>query len=570
VRELVFDADFIFCGLGLGALGFINAELELPNLGVKARFRARGGIDFDPLGCKDFEYLTGAPALCADVETLTVEQVRAFLGPKAPHALFWSPPCKGASGLLSAEKAKTEKYERMNQLALVWYRLMRKAWADVPTLLILENVPRLKTRAAPMLRELKRLMRRDGYVLHEGFHDCAEIGGLAQHRRRYLLVARQPKACPALLYQPPTKRVRGCGEVLGELPVPGTPAAAAWGRMHELPKISWLNWVRLALIPAGGDWRDLEGVLAEGQERREVHRRHAVEQWDEPTGSVTGSGSNAVGAVADPRVMGFKGAYGVKAWDEPAGVVTGQNGPGNGAFAVADPRIALNASGNKNAHNNKYRMVGWDKPAGTVIGATRPGSGLQSVADPRAELAFPVDQLRVKRAYDAGYAVLHWSEAARTIAGKTAAGCGAYSVADPRVDCAPRAGAYGVIGFDQPAGTVTASLQIDNGPAAVADPRKPPSFLPVIIAADGTWHRPMTRLELAALQGFPMFVRGKPLHLAGKNMSLVAERVGNAVPEPAARAIARQMLATLTYGAVGHFQLSSEAVWVEPQEALHG
>lgn len=570
MRDVTFEADFIFCGLGLGALGFINAELELPDLGVKARFRARGGIDFDPLACRDFEYLTGAPALCANVESLTAAEVRAFLGPRAPHALFWSPPCKGASGLLSAEKAKTEHYQRMNMLALVWYRLMRKAWADPPSLLILENVPRLKTRAGGMLAELKRLMRRDGYVLHEGFHDCGEIGGLAQHRRRYLLVARQPKKLPALLYQPPLKRVRGCGEVLGQLPVPGTHAAAAWGKLHELPKISWLNWVRLALIPAGGDWRDLEGVLAEGQERREVHKRHPVESWGEPTGAVTGSGSNAVGAVADPRVMGFKGAYGVKAWDEPAGTVTGQNGPGNGAFAVADPRLVPQAD-NPNMHWNKYQVVGWDEPGPTVHGATRVGSSAPSVADPRHDFAFPINQLRVKRAYDAGYAVLHWSDASRTIAGKTAPGCGAYSVADPRVDCAPRAGAYGVIGFDQPAGTVTASMQVDNSPAAVADPRKPPRFLPIILAADGTWHRPMTKLELCALQGFPMLVRGKPLQLAGKSMSAIAERVGNAVPEPAARAIARQMLATLTYGAVGAFALSSEPVWVEPaREALHG
>jgi hypothetical protein len=77
------------------------------------------------------------------------------------------------------------------------------------------------------------------------------LAGLAQHRRRFLLVARLKKSVPCFIYQPPKKRVRGCGEVLGALPLPEDESA---GELHKLPKLSWLNWVRLALIPAGGDW----------------------------------------------------------------------------------------------------------------------------------------------------------------------------------------------------------------------------------------------------------------------------------------------------------------------------
>jgi site-specific DNA-cytosine methylase len=560
MRDLTFDAAFIFCGLGLGARGFLDAEIRLPNFDVTARFRSVGGIDFDRLACADFEYMTGSPALCADVAELTVAQVHKFFGRRAPHALFWSPPCKGASGLLSAAKAKSEKYSQMNELALSWLRLMLKAWPTPPKLLILENVPRLKSRAPEMLAELVRLLRRAGYVVNEGFHDCGEVGGLAQHRRRYLMVARQHKRCPPVLYQPPKKRVRGCGEVLGELPVPGTAEAGAWGRLHELPKISWLNWVRLALIPAGGDWRDLEGVLAKGEARREKFKRHAVESWDEPTGTVAADGgSNGVANVADPRARDWFGSVlGVTPWQGPSGVVTGAAAVTRGAFAVADPRI-VPQSGNENMHWGKYQVHGWSDPTGTVHGASRVGSGAPSVADPR-----------VPRAFDAGYAVLRWDEAARTIAGQTSVGCGAYAVGDPRVHCAPRNGAYGVLRWDAAAKTITGSMNIDNSTAACADPRKPPPFLPVIIAADGTWHRPMTTLELAALQGFPMLVNGKPLQLAGSSASAWRERIGNAVPAPAAAAIAESMLVTLAESEIGTFSLSSGAVWVEPREALHG
>jgi site-specific DNA-cytosine methylase len=513
MREHVFTAVFPFGGSGSGARGFLDAQVTLPGFGMSARFRCLGGVDFDALACADFEYLTGTPELCADVESLTPADLLRHFGRRTPDVVFFSPPCKGASGLLSATKSRTAKYSQMNELALTWTRVMLEAWADPPPLLLLENVPRLKTRAAKMLTELRKLLRRAGYVLSDGYHDCGELGGLAQRRRRYLLVARHPKKCPPVLYQPPKKRVRGCGDVLGDLPVPGTADAAAWGRMHDLPRISWLNWVRLALIPAGGDWRDLEGVLADGQQRREAFKRHAVEPWDQPVGAVAGSGSNGVANVADPRTQQwFSNVLGVMPWDEASGVVTGAAKVTSGTFSVAD--------------------------------------------------------IRVPRAFDAGYAVLDWRDAARTIAGQTSVGCGAYAVGDPRLSCTPRNGAYGVLAWDKAAKTVTASMQVDNAPAAVADPRKPPDFVPVIIAKDGTWHRPLTTLELAALQGFPLRMHGEPLKLAGNSHTSWRERIGNAVPAPAARAIGEQMLVALSEAALGTFSLSSSAVWVEPAEAM--
>lgn len=510
MKELVFRAAFPFGGSGAGARGFLDAAITLQSLGVSARFECVGGIDFDQRACADFEYLTGVPELCADVLALTAADVRKALGEKRPDVVFFSPPCTGASGLLSAAKSKTPKYQAMNQLALVWTQLMLAAWSDdLPPLVLLENVPRIQSRAASMLAQVRRLLSAAGYVVSDDSHDCGELGGLAQHRRRFLLVARRPKSCATFLYQPPKRRVRGCGEVLEGLPVPGTCEAQEWGRMHELPRLSWLNWVRLALIPAGGDWRDLDGVLADGQARREEFKRHAVEEWSEPVGTIGGSGSNGVANVSDPRVGPFKGSMGVTAWSEAFGAIAGESRPSNGRFSVAD--------------------------------------------------------VRVPRAFDAGYAVLDWRDAARTVAGISSVGCGAYAVGDVRVACAPRAGAYGVLNWAAPSRTVTGSINVDNAMAAVADPRKPPPFTPVIIAKDGTWHRPLTTLELAALQGFPLRVDGKPLLLKQFTHSSARLRIGNAVPPPAARAIAEKMLVALAESALGAFSLSSDAVWVAPE-----
>lgn len=582
-----------FGGSGGGALGFVEAEKRLFN--TRARFRCLGSIDFDEIACDDFERFVGSPAYRIDVEWLTAAQVRAAYGQRAPDVVFMSPPCKGSSVLLSAKKARSAKYERMNELALMWTRVMLEAWPDPPALVLLENVPGLPKRAEKMVRELRRTLRAAGYVFHDGFHDCGTIGGLAQHRKRYLLVARHPKKCPPLLYKPPARRVRGCGEVLGELPMPATKAAGAWGALHELPRLCWRNWLRLALIPAGGDWRDLEGVLAAEQARREKFARHRVEEWGAPTGAVRGSGSNGVENVSDPRVGqlelggsearhwnkyavgewnspaktvigkvqigsgrpaiadpralacaprdGNWGTYGVAPWSEPSGVVAGESSASNGRYSVADPRIEEVRVAP--AHHGAYGVRPWGAPGAVVTGAAdNPSSGRFAVADPRVD---------VERAFDAGYGVLDWTDPARTVAGTPAVGCGAYSVADPRAQLVASARV----------------MTLDEALALDLDPAKPPPFIPLIVARDGTWHRPLTLLELAALQGYPMRMLGRPVRFGGTR-TVIAEHIGNSVPPPAARAIADRMLVALAQAHFETFALSAGDVWVSPErEALH-
>jgi site-specific DNA-cytosine methylase len=87
-----------------------------------------------------------------------------------------------------------------------------------------------------------------------------------------------------------------------------------------------------------------------------------------------------------------------------------------------------------------------------------------------------------------------------------------------------------------------------------------------LIAADGTWHRPLTTLELAALQGFPIELDGRPLVLSGSSQSAWRERIGNAVPPPTAQAIAEQMLISLLQADLEMFALSASGdVWVAPE-----
>lgn len=503
MKELVFDWLFPFGGTGGGALGFLEEEIRL--LGHVGRIRSLGSIDFDAIANRTFTRFTGSPAHTIDISRLTGARLIELYGVRAPWGVFLSPPCKGASRLLSQKKSETPKYREMNRLAVAWMRAMLEAWGDdPPALVLLENVPGLPTRAPEMLGELESMLRRAGYVLSHRTHDCGEIGGLAQHRKRFLLVARLPRKCASLLREPPAKRVRGVGEVLAELPMPATLAAARWGALHVMPRLSWRNWLRLALIPAGGDWRDLAGVL-EGRARREVFRRHAVQRWDDAHPAVTGPGGHSVEAVADPRV-----SMPARSW-------------GGGDLGV----------------------TGWSDASSTVAGESLPRNGRFSVADPRV-----LDAVPVRVGYDAAYGVLGWTDAARTIAGNTAAGCGAYAVAEPR---------------DRSSLVDARVLTLDEAMALDLDPKKAPVFVPVIVAEDGTWHRPMTLLELARLQGYPAVMHGEPLRFDGTRTQ-IAEHIGNSVPVGAARAMARQMLLTSMYSVLDPFRVTSGATWVDGPE----
>jgi len=557
----------LFCGLGGAELGFSAARSRY--LDDTARFRCVLGVDVDAEACADFAALTGAPVLRADLAELRPDELRAAAGEDAPDVVFLSPPCKGFSGLLSTKASESERYQALNRLVLQGISLVLEAWPRrPPRLILLENVPRITRRGATLLHQVRVLLTSAGYRMHEGNHDCGELGGLGQHRRRYLLIARHEAQVPAFVYRPAKLRVRSIGEVLQALPLPDDPAM---GELHRLPRLQFKTWARLALIPAGGDWRDLpaEGrfaMVALDPAAAAVWKGRpglmAVAPWDRPTEAVIGkagvSGSNGTAAVADPRVP-FNNVLRVGPWSEPAGAVTSGGTPTASGTCVADPRVGT-------PHNGWMGVQPWDTPGRTVIGGRSNGSSF--VSDPRLQHA-------PRRG---AYRVVRWDDAAPTVTGGEGVGRSCvFAVADARLDCAPRNTVLGVMPWGEPAGTVIGSADVHAGAAAVADPRLPadddrPDPPPLIIALDGTWHRPLTPLELAALQSLPVRMRdGRPLQLTGRRKGAWLERIGNAVPPDAAQAIAEAVGRTLLAVDAGFgFILGGTDVWVRPGTPLEG
>lgn len=289
--------------------------------------------------------------------------------------------------------------------------------------------------------------------------------------------------------------------------------------------------------------------------------KYKVTEFGEPAGAVIAASTTGNGAfaVSDPRLeSGRSTRLGVKAWSEPSGVVAGESHPSNGPFAVADPRTTHGP----NAHTSKHSVQAWSDPSKAVTGTDRVGSGALCVADPRTGFSNATHTNILK--------VTEWDKPARAITASNHPSGGAGSVADKRA-----ADRYGVVRYDEPAKAVTGHGQHDNGYNSVADPRtdevggKIDIALPnptdrliaVIFALDGTWHRPFTTLELAALQG--LVDPEEQFELDGLSDASWRERIGNCVPPPSAQAIAGVMGETLLLAWSGQtFQLSNSPIWV--------
>ncbi|MEE1872734.1 DNA cytosine methyltransferase [Pseudomonas aeruginosa] len=535
------------CGLGGGAAGFNRARPRVGN--VEAKWVCLGGIDVDPAGLRDFERLAGVPGTLLDLFTrdqyvrfhgkeppagwreATPEDVRRAAQGKRPDAVFISSPCKGASGLLSEKMSLTPKYQALNELTLRCIWLMGEAWADDPVpLIVFENVPRLASRGRHLLDQINSLLGGFGYAVAETTHDCGELGGLAQSRKRFLLVARHVEKVPPFLYEPEKKSLRAVGDILGRMPLPGDIEAA--GPMHRVPSLQWKTWVRLALVRAGSDWRSLNDLAVEDGYLRDL-------------------------VIVPEYRSGYMGVHG---WDDPAGTIAGRSGPTNGAFSVADPRYRQASNWN---HGQQFGVIRWAESAPTIPGQTMPGQGTFSVADPRPNW----------NRHSGNYRVIRYDQPAGTIiAGGKGVQGGQQSVADPRIlhrgkgDNYLTGGHYGVIGFIQHSGAIAASSRYDSGRFSVADPRIPAAderLTCIIRSLDGTWHRPFTTLEKAALQS--LVDPEEQLVLDGLSDSDWRERIGNAVPPAAAEAIAGVMGTTLLLAEAGEtFMLSNTPIWVRP------
>jgi site-specific DNA-cytosine methylase len=484
IEQTVYHAH-LCGGIGGFAKGMNKGKAQVGN--YVARFECLGSIDNDAAACRDFESQVGVKATCLDL--FSREQYRDFHGHeppagwceattddfrrayqnKRPNVFCISAPCKGFSGLLSEKMSGTKKYQALNGLTLRAVFTALETYKDDPVeLYVFENVPRIASRGRFLLDQIVALFRAYGYAVAETTHDCGEIGNLGQSRKRFLLVARFIAKVPTFLYEPVKHPLRGVGEILDRLPIPGI-VPGLGGPMHRMPSLQWKTWVRLAFVRAGADWRSLNDLRVENGALLDfgilpdapLHSGAlGVRHWEQNGVAVPGESypTNGSFAVADPRVIEERGDYlGVNRWEDHSGAISSRGFPTNGAYSVADPREF------REQDFHGLRVNRWLQHAGPITTQRSPGSSAQSVADPRLE----------GKRYNSAFRIVPWGEHSPAVMGPGGAG-GGVAVADPRSGGEfAGSGKYRVTAYGEAAGTVIGASTTGQGAFALADPRYP-------------------------------------------------------------------------------------------------
>ncbi|WP_331700215.1 DNA cytosine methyltransferase [Paenibacillus sp. IITD108] len=465
----------LFGGIGGATVGYMRSQVEYG--GQLYRFKILCSIDYDPVACHNHDLVAGENT-SIEMDLFRHWQYVAWHGKQPPSEwsektpwdiwvafnyqvpffLFTSPPCKGLTGLLPEEKSKSEKYQALNHLTVSGLELSLEAClqygGDVPAIIQLENVPRITSRGKPLLQQIKKLLKRYGYAVSiRADHNLGEVGGLGQNRIRFLILARQESQIPNFIYYPEKKKLKNIGDILASLPAPNDNNKG--GPLHRLPNLQWKTWLRLALIPAGGNWRNLNdieyGNLLVSQDSN-------FESISDISLNIGGHGKTNL-----LRVQPFK---------EAAVCVTGAAGPHQGAACISDERI--------NGYTNTFRIHHLNELC-----------ELNNIGNLHRE-------------------GIH------------------------ELPAAHERGTW------------------------------------VIIAQDGTWHRPLTTYELAVLQSFPMLLPdGRPFQLEGCTDAKAREYIGNAYPPLAAEQTGNVILLAAAEAEAGiSFSLGFEPVWVAPIEEV--
>lgn len=327
------------------------------------------------------------------------------------------------------------------------------------------------------------------------------------------------------------------------------------------------------------------------------HTNHlAVQPYDAPARTATGAthvgnGGQVVqdkGIQLPERGSRHKGKFYVQPYDSASRTVTGGTGPNSNALSLQDKGIELPE--NPGRHTNKFLVQHPDEPSRTITTSDRVGSGAPCMSDMRISES--------KHRHTTKYRVQDPNRPAATVTSDTDIQTGAPSVADRGIALEPTSPkfnhAYNITPYGDPSGTVASGDSPSNGGICVEDraingaemggtaapartwylPVVQPGF-PYFFTEDEpgqwSWHRPLTTLDLAALQDLlPELIRaggGVPLALEGSDKER-REQIGNAVPPGAMQFVGTVIMYAMMKGRLQDESVASDEVWVQEDEFL--
>ena len=290
----------LFCGGGGLTLGLKKAGFEVV-AGVELNSRIAKTYSANHPEVKLFE---------KDVRNLTGKEILEKIGVDKVDLIAGCPPCQGFSSLTS----KYKREDPRNDLAIEMARIIEEI---KPNMVMMENVPRIRSKGKPVLDAFISKIEKIGYLVNHAVLRMEDYG-IPQARRRFVLLA--GKGFKINLPKQTHSKIDGTNKLkawltlkdaIGDMRVPvtlseakgkGGPKIFNWHIIRDLKDISIL---RLKAMKAGESRSSLPKKL-----RPKCHSK-----------------SN----------RGFTNVYGKLSWDQiPPTITSGCTSPCMGRFGHPD------------------------------------------------------------------------------------------------------------------------------------------------------------------------------------------------------------------------------------------
>lgn len=261
----------IFCGVGGLAHGLRRAGI-----------RVTLGIDADATCGFAYEQNVGARFLQGDVRETRPSVVRESLKAGDVGVLTGCAPCQPFSEWNSRRSSHSAHGELLVEVFRDWSVYIR------PDIVAFENVPSVRGRDSykALIGELRQL----GYSVWDGIVDAFGFG-VAQKRRRLVMLASRLSDVPPMPSKKPGRRPWTLREAIGDLPPIEAGEASPEDPLHRAANLSPLNMRRIQASKPGGTWLDWPSRLrldchrnGSGQSYRDAYGRLA---WDAPSPTIT-------------------------------------------------------------------------------------------------------------------------------------------------------------------------------------------------------------------------------------------------------------------------------------------
>ncbi len=263
-----------FAGAGGISLGLLEAGWEIAL-----------AFDNDPIAVETYKQNIGDHARQLDAREMTGRGLLRKTGLRRGELdlLVGGPPCQGFS--------LQRRHPHMDERNLLVGKFMEFILATMPRSFIMENVPAINSkRGKHLIDALVSATEAKGYTVGLATLNAVDFG-LAQQRRRAVIVATRTDAAPFDLPPRSTGPWSTVRDAIGDLPPPpedGSPHPDIPNHYREA-RLSRRNIERIKHVPEGGGRIDLPKSLQlachqSGHRHLDTYGRLA---WDQPSGTIT-------------------------------------------------------------------------------------------------------------------------------------------------------------------------------------------------------------------------------------------------------------------------------------------